>query len=77
MTDITNDDLSYWFGCQLILTISFIVATYRKFNLDGNTKLQVVVSAPTSGSVSEIDMQVTNTSGTLVLHWGGIQIGKE
>ncbi|CAL5361920.1 unnamed protein product [Camellia sinensis] len=50
---------------------------YRKFNLDGNTKLQVVVSAPTSGSVSEIDMQVTNTSGTLVLHWGGIQKGKE
>ncbi|KAI7981650.1 hypothetical protein LOK49_Contig24G00002 [Camellia lanceoleosa] len=62
---------------KLILTISFIVATYRKFNLDGNTKLQVVVSAPTSGSVSEIDMQVTNTSGTLVLHWGGIQNGKE
>ncbi|KAI7989208.1 hypothetical protein LOK49_LG13G00069 [Camellia lanceoleosa] len=47
MTDITNDDLSYWFGCQLILSISFIVATYRKFNLDGNTKLQVVVSAST------------------------------
>ncbi|CAL5343499.1 unnamed protein product [Camellia sinensis] len=36
----------------------------------------VVVSAPTSGSVSEIYMQVTNTSGTLVLHWGGIQNGK-
>ncbi|CAL5408519.1 unnamed protein product [Camellia sinensis] len=48
-----------------------------KFNLDGNTKLQVLVSAPTSGSVSEIDMQVTNTSGTLVLHLGGIQNGKE
>ncbi|KAI7988618.1 Meiosis-specific protein ASY1 [Camellia lanceoleosa] len=33
-------------------------STYRKFNLDGNMKLQVVVSAPTSGSISEIDMQV-------------------
>ncbi|KAL7251504.1 hypothetical protein ACSBR1_013356 [Camellia fascicularis] len=51
--------------------------TYRKFNHDGNTKLQVVVSAPTSGFVSEIDMQITTTSGTLVLHWGGIQNGKD
>ncbi|CAL5355134.1 unnamed protein product [Camellia sinensis] len=72
----TNQVLSI-FPQSALATDPTSKTTYKKSNLDGNTKLQVVVSAPTSGSVSEIDMQVTNTSGTLVLHWGGIQNGKE
>ncbi|CAL5355403.1 unnamed protein product [Camellia sinensis] len=72
----TNRVLSV-FPQSVLATDPTSKTTYRKCNLDGNTKLQVVVSAPTSGSVSEIDMQVTNTSGTLVLHWGGIQNGKD
>uniref|UniRef100_A0A5B6YGN2 alpha-glucan, water dikinase n=1 Tax=Davidia involucrata TaxID=16924 RepID=A0A5B6YGN2_DAVIN len=48
-----------------------------KFNLDGNTELQVDVIAPTQGSKSQIDIQVTNSSDTLILHWGGIQNRKE
>ncbi|KAA8533187.1 hypothetical protein F0562_033280 [Nyssa sinensis] len=48
-----------------------------KFNLDGNTELQVDVSAPIQGSLSQIDIQVTNSSDTLILHWGGIRNTKE
>ncbi|CAL5421898.1 unnamed protein product [Camellia sinensis] len=55
----TNRVLSV-FPQSVLATNPTSKTTYRKFNLDGNTKLQV-----------------TNTSGTLVLHWGGIQNGKE
>ncbi|KAL7196896.1 hypothetical protein ACSBR1_036832 [Camellia fascicularis] len=48
-----------------------------KFKLDGNAELQVDVSAPVQGSTLQIDMLVTNSSGTLLLHWGGIQNRKE
>ncbi|CAL5333114.1 unnamed protein product [Camellia sinensis] len=54
-----------------------VLSVFPQSVLATNPTSKVVVSAPTSGSVSEIDMQVTNTSGTLVLHWGGIQKGKE
>ncbi|KAG5520839.1 hypothetical protein RHGRI_033418 [Rhododendron griersonianum] len=48
-----------------------------KFSLDGNSELQVDVSAPNSGSMTQIDIRATNNSGTLLLHWGGIQNQKE
>ncbi|KAA8529608.1 hypothetical protein F0562_034292 [Nyssa sinensis] len=48
-----------------------------KFNLEGNTELQVDIIAPTQGSISQVDIQVTNSSDTLILHWGGIQNRKE
>ncbi|KAI8527034.1 hypothetical protein RHMOL_Rhmol12G0045200 [Rhododendron molle] len=48
-----------------------------KFSLDGNSELQVDVSAPNSGSMTQIDIRATNYSGTLLLHWGGIQNQKE
>ncbi|KAI8021988.1 hypothetical protein LOK49_LG03G00270 [Camellia lanceoleosa] len=54
-----------------------VLSLFPRSVLAADPASKVVVSAPTSGSVSEIDMQVTNTSGTLVLHWGGIQNGKE
>ncbi|KAI8528222.1 hypothetical protein RHMOL_Rhmol12G0133800 [Rhododendron molle] len=44
-----------------------------KFNLEGNITLQVDVSAPTPGSTSQINIQVTNGSGPILLHWGAIQ----
>nr|AOQ26246.1 GWD1 [Actinidia deliciosa] len=47
------------------------------FDLDGNTKLQVHITAPTPGSASQISIQVTNGSDPLVLHWGAIQNRKE
>ncbi|GAV71559.1 PPDK_N domain-containing protein [Cephalotus follicularis] len=48
-----------------------------KFNLDGNIELQVVVSAPSPGSITHVNFQVTYISDSLVLHWGGIRDRKE
>ncbi|XP_031400299.1 alpha-glucan water dikinase, chloroplastic [Punica granatum] len=44
-----------------------------KFNLDGNIELKVAVSAPTSGATTQVEIQVTNSSESLVLHWGGLR----
>ncbi|KAM7484206.1 hypothetical protein LguiA_000215 [Lonicera macranthoides] len=49
----------------------------RKFSLDGNTELQVIVRAPTAGSVLQVDFQVTNSNDNLTLHWGGMRKKKE
>jgi alpha-glucan,water dikinase len=49
----------------------------RKFSLDGNSELQVTVRAPTAGSASQVDVQITNSNDSLVLHWGGIRNKKE
>ncbi|PON44874.1 Pyruvate, phosphate dikinase [Parasponia andersonii] len=49
----------------------------EKFNLDGSIELQVVVSGPTPGSTTQVDIQVTYSSDSLNLHWGGIKEGKE
>lgn len=38
---------------------------------------QVIVRAPTPGSVSQVDIQVTNSNDSLTLHWGGIRKKKE
>ncbi|XP_077244216.1 pyruvate phosphate dikinase, PEP/pyruvate binding domain-containing protein [Tasmannia lanceolata] len=43
-----------------------------KFNLDGNSELQIGVGAPASGSLTQVDIQVTNNSSSLVLHWGAV-----
>ncbi|CAK9158146.1 unnamed protein product [Ilex paraguariensis] len=48
-----------------------------RFNLDGNTELQIDVRPPTSGSVSQVDIQVTNSGDGLFLHWGALQNRKE
>ncbi|WOH16560.1 hypothetical protein DCAR_0936116 [Daucus carota subsp. sativus] len=45
----------------------------EKFNLEGNTELQVNVRSPGPGCLSQIELQVTNSSDNLVFHWGGIQ----
>ncbi|KAI3887334.1 hypothetical protein MKX03_002738 [Papaver bracteatum] len=48
-----------------------------KYNLDGNSKLQIDVTAPTSGSLMQVVIQVSNSSNSLVLHWGGIRDGQK
>ncbi|KAI3933019.1 hypothetical protein MKW92_033488 [Papaver armeniacum] len=48
-----------------------------KYNLDGNSELQIDVTAPTSGSLMQVVIQVSNSSNSLVLHWGGIRDGQK
>nr|TKW21402.1 hypothetical protein SEVIR_4G161000v2 [Setaria viridis]TKW21403.1 hypothetical protein SEVIR_4G161000v2 [Setaria viridis] len=43
-----------------------------KFTLDSNSELQVAVNPASQGSVTEIDLEVTNTGGSLILHWGAL-----
>ncbi|CAN6164009.1 unnamed protein product [Urochloa humidicola] len=43
-----------------------------KFTLDSNSELQVAVNPAAHGSVTEIGLEVTNTSGSLILHWGAL-----
>lgn len=49
----------------------------EKFNLDGSIELQVIVSAPTLGSATQVEIQVTYSSDSLLLHWGVIKDRKE
>ncbi|WVZ77602.1 hypothetical protein U9M48_025453 [Paspalum notatum var. saurae] len=44
-----------------------------KFTLDSSSELQVAVNPAPQGSVAEIDLEVTNSSGSLVLHWGALR----
>lgn len=44
-----------------------------KFNLDSDSELQIAVRSPSPGSLVRIEIQVTNTSGSLILHWGAIR----
>ncbi|KAF3431222.1 hypothetical protein FNV43_RR25952 [Rhamnella rubrinervis] len=60
-----------------VLTTDSTTEVARKFNLGGGIELQVNVSAPTPGSITQIDFQTTYSSDSLLLHWGGIQEGKE
>lgn len=48
-----------------------------KFNLDGNIELQVGFSAPAPGAVTQVDIQITYSSDSLLLHWGLICDKKE
>ncbi|XP_019421635.1 PREDICTED: alpha-glucan water dikinase, chloroplastic-like isoform X2 [Lupinus angustifolius] len=41
-----------------------------KFNLEGNLELQVVVNSSAPVAARQVDIQVSNSSGSLVLHWG-------
>ncbi|KAG6654998.1 alpha-glucan water dikinase, chloroplastic isoform X2 [Carya illinoinensis] len=48
-----------------------------KFNLNENIELQVGVSSPAQGAVTQLDIQVSYGSDSLVLHWGLICDRKE
>nr|AIR93787.1 glucan water dikinase [Kalanchoe fedtschenkoi] len=43
-----------------------------KFTLDGGIELQVDVSVPSQGSTVQLDFKVTNSTNSLILHWGGL-----
>ncbi|KAL6868205.1 hypothetical protein ACP4OV_015050 [Aristida adscensionis] len=43
-----------------------------KFTLDSSSDLQVAVNKGPQGSAAEIDHEVTNTRGSLILHWGAL-----
>ncbi|XP_057774579.1 alpha-glucan water dikinase, chloroplastic isoform X2 [Salvia miltiorrhiza] len=45
----------------------------EKFRLDEKVELQVDVGLPTSGSASVVNIQVTSSSDSLLLHWGAIK----
>ncbi|CAA2985281.1 alpha-glucan water dikinase, chloroplastic isoform X1 [Olea europaea subsp. europaea] len=49
----------------------------EKFTLDGNVELQVDVRPSTSSSVSVVEILVTSSSDSLLLHWGAIKNRKE
>ncbi|KAL6604777.1 hypothetical protein ACP70R_042721 [Stipagrostis hirtigluma subsp. patula] len=44
-----------------------------KFTLDSNSELQVAVNPAPQGLVAEINLEVTNTTGSLILHWGALR----
>ncbi|KAF6143727.1 hypothetical protein GIB67_030617 [Kingdonia uniflora] len=56
------------------LTMDTASGLARKFNLDGNSELQIDVSG---GDFQQIVIQVTNSSISLVLHWGGVSDRKK
>ncbi|WVZ52550.1 hypothetical protein U9M48_003598 [Paspalum notatum var. saurae] len=48
-----------------------------RFGLDSNSELQVSVNPAPEGSVTEVELVATNTSGSsLSLHWGALQQGR-
>ncbi|KAK9119771.1 hypothetical protein Scep_017864 [Stephania cephalantha] len=47
-----------------------------KFNIDGNSDAEVIVTSAFGGTSFQIDIQVTNSSNSLTLHWGGIRGGQ-
>ncbi|XP_031271017.1 alpha-glucan water dikinase, chloroplastic isoform X2 [Pistacia vera] len=48
-----------------------------KYNLEGNIELQVTVGSSNTGSMTEVNLQVSYGTNSLLLHWGGIRDGKE
>ncbi|KAM0827910.1 hypothetical protein ACQ4PT_067884 [Festuca glaucescens] len=44
-----------------------------RFNLESNSELQVTLNPAPQGAIAEINLEATNTSGSLVLHWGALR----
>ncbi|XP_057416065.1 alpha-glucan water dikinase, chloroplastic isoform X2 [Lotus japonicus] len=55
---------------RAVLTSNAASELSGKFNLDGNIELQVGVSSSGPGGATQVDIQVSNKSGSLILHWG-------
>nr|XP_011464043.1 PREDICTED: alpha-glucan water dikinase 1, chloroplastic isoform X2 [Fragaria vesca subsp. vesca]XP_011464044.1 PREDICTED: alpha-glucan water dikinase 1, chloroplastic isoform X2 [Fragaria vesca subsp. vesca] len=62
--------------CAVLTTDQRSDQLASKYNLDGNIELQVYVDASSPGS-TKVDIHVSNSGDSLVLHWGGIQDRKE
>uniref|UniRef100_A0A0E0HRB7 alpha-glucan, water dikinase n=2 Tax=Oryza nivara TaxID=4536 RepID=A0A0E0HRB7_ORYNI len=48
-------------------------ALVGRFTLDANSELKVTLNPAPQGSVAEINLEATNTSGSLILHWGALR----
>lgn len=57
---------------RAVLTSNAASQLSEKFNLEGNIELQVNVGSSGSGAATQVDIQLSNTSGSMVLHWGVI-----
>ncbi|KAG4215148.1 hypothetical protein ERO13_A01G159900v2 [Gossypium hirsutum] len=62
---------------QAVLATDPASENLGKFNIDGNIELQVDASAPTSGSITNVNFRVMYTSDSLLLHWGAIRGSNE
>uniref|UniRef100_A0A453RHA3 Uncharacterized protein n=1 Tax=Aegilops tauschii subsp. strangulata TaxID=200361 RepID=A0A453RHA3_AEGTS len=69
----------FWFsarhpfdGLLTSLPLSLLQVVGR-FKLESNSELQVTLNPAPQGAVAEINLQATNTSGSLVLHWGALR----
>ncbi|KAJ3692532.1 hypothetical protein LUZ60_012882 [Juncus effusus] len=49
----------------------------NKFNLGSNFELEIGVISPGENCLTEINLKVTNTNNSFVLHWGAIRAGKK
>ncbi|KAI6694871.1 hypothetical protein NL676_022581 [Syzygium grande] len=67
----------YSFVTRAVLATDSAPELAGKFNLDGDIELKVEVSAPVPGSMTQVEIQVTCSSDTLILHWGAIRDKKE
>uniref|UniRef100_A0ACD6AE84 Uncharacterized protein n=1 Tax=Avena sativa TaxID=4498 RepID=A0ACD6AE84_AVESA len=44
-----------------------------RFNLESNSELQITLNPAPQGAAAEINLEATNTSGSLILHWGALR----
>eukprot|EP00262_Sarcandra_glabra_P002083 TRINITY_DN1233_c0_g2_i1.p1 TRINITY_DN1233_c0_g2~~TRINITY_DN1233_c0_g2_i1.p1 ORF type:complete len:1456 (+),score=336.06 TRINITY_DN1233_c0_g2_i1:107-4474(+) len=59
--------------CAVLTTDPASKQLAGEYKIDGNSELQIDVSAPTSGFLSQVDIKVTNNSNSLILHWGAVR----
>lgn len=68
-----------WLGPRAVLATDQAASEQlvEKFNLDGQSQLQVNVVKSTAGSPTTIHLQVTNSNPSLILHWGAVSSDKK
>ncbi|KAJ4895586.1 hypothetical protein Rs2_22380 [Raphanus sativus] len=71
---ITGTGRPVSFVTQAVLAMDPASQAVKRFNLDGNIDLLVEV---TSTNVREVNIQIANTSDSLLLHWGAIRDNNE
>ncbi|OIV93844.1 hypothetical protein TanjilG_13859 [Lupinus angustifolius] len=67
-SNAASEDVCYLFNNAVLDSLVNILS--GKFNLEGNLELQVVVNSSAPVAARQVDIQVSNSSGSLVLHWG-------
>ncbi|KAH9708769.1 alpha-glucan water dikinase 1 [Citrus sinensis] len=62
---------------RAVLAVDSASELAGKFNLEGNVELQITVGAPTPGSLTQVNIEISYSSNSLLLHWGAIRDKKE